>query len=824
MGRIRRVIPSMFHRRLALLGAMIVLGFMVLSGRLAWLTSVRGGSHRDQAESRLIRQSFLPTVRGRILDRKGRVLAQDRPSYDIAVSFDVISGSWAIQRSRRFAKRAHRDEWAMLDRDEREALAERYRPAYQARVERMWDLMALGAGVSRDEIDQARAGVLRRVNSVQADYTRRRAARERQKLVDAGIRIGEDEEAGIARVAASPVRETTQAHPLVRGVADDIGFRFMRLAEREQPMFLTSEVGDSALDERQPLFPGLAVIDTTSRVYPFDTLRVEIDRSTLPMPIRADGSVQIEVPDVAGLTLGRVRRGVFGPDPTRGDPGDSERRRIALEADATLRDRSLIPGVQVGDAMIDTGRYLTGDRVGRSGLESALEHELRGLRGVRVENLRTRAVRERAAIAGRDVRLTLDIHLQARVRAVLDPGVGLARVQAWHQNEDLPVGTELDAGAVVLDIGSGEILAMVSTPTPPRDGDWSARGLDQDALDLFLKVRSPYANRAIGVPYPPGSIAKALVLAGAADQGVYTPGERIEATGHYLPERTDVFRSWIYKQHGITHGDQLGRDPDGIDAMMVSSNVFFFTLGDRLGSRGIADVYRMFGLGEGFGLGIDGVWRGTIGPLDGSGNDGSTLSRDEAILLGIGQGPVTWTPLHAADAYATLARGGVRIAPTLISRAGSAPGVRRLGLPTDVVRDTLEGLLLAANDPRFGTGYDFAVGDDRDRVFNAPGVTVWGKTGTADASAIVIDGDGPDGPEPAVVVRDGDHSWYVTLASDAGGPPRYAIAVVVDYGGSGGRVSGPISNQIVHALIQEGYLGGEQASAEAIGASAGGRP
>jgi penicillin-binding protein 2 len=499
---------------------------------------------------------------------------------------------------------------------------------------------------------------------------------------------------------------------------------------------------------------------------------------------------------------------VYGADAATNDPGDAGRRRIALEADDTLRERSLIPGVRAGDGMLDTGRYLDGDRVGHSGLEASLEHELRGLRGVRVENLRTRAVRERAAIAGRDVRLTLDIHLQARVRAVLDPRVGLTRVQEWHQNHDLPVGTELDAAAVVLDIGSGEILAMVSTPTPPRDGDWSARGLSDDELDVFMRVHTPYANRAIGVPYPPGSIAKALILTGAAKEGVYTTGERIEATGHYLPNRLDVFRSWIYKQHGITHADQLGRDPDGVDALMVSSNVFFFTLGDRLGARGVSHVYRMFGLGDGFGLGIGGEWPGSIGPLDGSGNDGSTLSRDEAILLGIGQGPVTWTPLHAADAYATIARGGVRITPTLISRAGSAPRVERLELPTASVRDTLEGLRLAANDPRFGTGYDFAVGDQRDKVFNAPGVTVWGKTGTADASAIVIDDDGPEGPNPPVMMRDGDHSWYVTLVGDEGGSPRYALAVVVDYGGSGGRVSGPVANQIVHALIQEGYLRG----------------
>ncbi len=816
MGRMRRYIPSMFHRRLVLLGAVVLLGFVPLSARLLWLTGAKGHAARGEAEKRLIRQTWLPTVRGRILDRQGRVLAQDRPSYDIAVSYEVLSGEWARKKARWFAYTSNRDLWGTLDEAGKQELTGRYLPAYEARVARMWELVAQGTGTAAEELREARERAVRRVDAVQADYTARAIERERDRLIERGIAIGPDEEARIAKIASAPVREKTIAHAIVRGVSDDVGFRFMRLAEREQAMFLTSEVGDAALDEVQPLMPGLEVIDTTARVYPFETVRVEIDRSTLPRPIRADDSVQVEVGDVAGLILGSVRGKVYGSDADSGAIGDAERRRLALERDAAMRERSFIPGVRPGDGMIDTGQYLaSGDRVGHTGLEAALEHELRGLRGVRVENLQTRAVRERAAIPGHDVRLTLDIHLQARVRAILDPKLGLTRVQAWHHNADLPLGTELDAAAVVLDVGSGEILAMVSTPSPPRDGDWSGMGLSDEELDLYFKVHAPYVNRAIGKPYPPGSIAKALILCGAVKRGVYSPGERIVATGHYLPNRPDVFRSWIFKQNpGMTHADQLGRDPDSVDALMVSSNVFFFTLGDRLGPEGVAATYRMFGVGEGFGLGLGGEWAGTVGPLDGSGNDGSTLSRDESILLGIGQGPITWTPLHAAAAYATIARGGMRITPTLISREGTAPEVVNLGIPTRAVRDTLEGLRKAANDPRHGTGYDFVVDTGRDTVFNAPGVTVWGKTGTADAPWIQHDPDG-DGPEPVNTLRKGDHSWYVVLVGDEGGSPRYAISVVVDYGGSGGRVSGPIVNQIIHALIQEGYLSGDDRRAGA---------
>jgi cell division protein FtsI/penicillin-binding protein 2 len=115
----------------------------------------------------------------------------------------------------------------------------------------------------------------------------------------------------------------------------------------------------------------------------------------------------------------------------------------------------------------------------------------------------------------------------------------------------------------------------------------------------------------------------------------------------------------------------------------------------------------------------------------------------------------------------------------------------------------MDGLRQAVNGPH-ATGRTLTFNDIPEPIFNAPGVQVWGKTGTATAPPIM--GPDPDGPGPATpdVIEEGDHSWFVVLAGRD--RPRYAIAVVIDYGGSGGKVSGPIANQIIHALIAEGYL------------------
>ncbi|MFT5424065.1 MAG: penicillin-binding protein 2 [Phycisphaerales bacterium] len=792
----------MFHRRLALLGVLGVVPMLALVAQLGRLTVVQHEARNERAESKLVAVRWLPTSRGRILDRNNRVLAYDRASYDISIDYNMLDGRWAAGEARSAAYELHKADWGTMSPEAKAELAAKYLVSYQTRIDEMWSLLAELTERPEEELRAKAIEIVERVETLHASVVARRL----EKLVDERLAqrtpLEEIDVEALREQVDGPIAEQRSAHVIAADVGDTIGFRVLPMLDTKAPIRspFVYEPGQGPLEEpvfrEARLLPGVSVPDIVERIYPLDSMTVEIDTSSFPQPLAQQHTdapvVSVSGFGIAAPILGRLRDQAYAED--------AQKRRDAIAGDAQLAARALTP------RGTDRGRYLAGAAVGHSGMERAQETRLRGLRGVRVENLETGDLERLDPQPGRDLRLTIDINLQARVRAMMDPRLGLAMVQPWHGPEvpEDKYGTHLYGGAAVLDIATGEILALVSTPTEPRDGDWSVYGLAPEQVDLFRELTHPEIHKAIAKPYPPGSIAKAMILCGAERFGAYELGERIPATGHLLPDNPNAFRSWIFKQYGLTHRDQLGRDPDGSDALMVSANVFFYTLGRRLGGENLALTYKAFGLGEAFGLGIGPEFPGKVGPFNGPG-DGTDLETWDNILLGIGQGPVTWTPLHAAAAYATLARDGIYLRPRILLD-GSAPVAHDSQMSAAAISVALEGLGRVVNDPQFATGRVLRTPLGEEVIWNNAGITVWGKTGTATAPPLKADPDGPDGPLPEQTFLAGDHSWFVVMAGEEGGPPRYAVAVVMDYAGSGGRVSGPIANQIIRALVDEGYL------------------
>ncbi|MFM9958869.1 MAG: penicillin-binding transpeptidase domain-containing protein [Phycisphaerales bacterium] len=746
----------MFLRRLMLLGGLFCAAVTVLAVQGYRLTVLQGDQHTEVAESRLLNEKWTPTIRGRILDRKGRVLALDKPGFDVMVSYPVITGEWAYEQAWRDARKANRPAWPKMTAAQRDETARRLLPPYEQKLAETWARLARSLAVPPEELAETRNRIIAKVH--------RTVSTTKQRWLDQRIEkfgpLNDRGEAMSIRDVDRPVAVEREMYPVAAGASEDKLFELRRI---------------------EADLPGVQVIESAVRVYPYETMLVTMDRSHYPEPIRRDLDDQfaVQVKGVGTHILGWMR-GI------RAEDVDAQPRKDPVTGAA------------------NRARYFERDKVGAGGVEESMEKNLRGKRGVRREHLDTGELEHEPAETGADVNLTIDVNLQSRVQAIMSPESGLGSLQPWHlspiedQKAKIPLGTPLNGAAVVLDIESGEILAAVSMPTFTRDQV-------QDEPDTIFKdvVNTAYVNRVVAKPYPPGSIVKPIILASAVSQGVHSLGHFIDCTGHLYPNQPTAYRCWIFKQnHGDTHASYFNGPLNPVQALAASCNIYFFTLGRALGVDGIRTWYSAFGVGTPFNLGIGQEWPGSIlKKLPGPGGKIEPPQLQDAIFMGIGQGPIDWTPLHAADAYATIARGGTRIVPRILKDAPvKATSLRLDAAACDA---SLDGLFAAANDMDYGTGSRLNIDGLKLPMFNHPDLDVRGKTGTAAAPRIFADID-DDGDKE--IAREGDHSWYLVLVGPKGKSPKYAIGAVMEYAGSGGRVSGPIVNQIIWALKAEGYL------------------
>lgn len=776
MLKLKQAIPSMFHRRLLLLTTGVVLVCSVLFAQLFRLSVVQGDDRLRDAMARLDRRTFLPTYRGRILDRYGRELARDTASYHVSVEFSVINESWSRNEAYRKARNQHGDAWDALSPEERSAAMERHRPEFDAVIDAFWRDFLDIADIDREELEARKDRIKKRIVALALHIHQKQREAYEQKFGDAAAR----------EFKPDPILEQQSPHVILPRIDDEAKFAFARLAEE---------------------YPGmLGIPDAFKREYPYQTHTIQLDRSTLPKPLRPRPGesplVDIEVIGVADHITGAVRGRAYKADILR----------------RPFRDKN------TGE--IDLGGYRSSDAVGSRGIELVYEDLLRGLRGQIHRRVDTGQYDRTEHTPGLDVQLTIDVNLQARVQAVLSPEFGLTRVHQYQTGWDfpadmngvprpmaLPKGYPLNSAAVVLDVRTGDILAMVSMPTV---------AMGETMTKEEVAINHPITNRPVEAIYPPGSIIKPLVLSAAVMSGAHNQDMAITCTGHYFPNSTKP-RCWIYREHfGMrTHGPLVVEE-----ALARSCNIYFYTLADRLGMGRLTQWYRHFGLGEPLDVGLLHT-ETTDGRIKRVGESGGNLPsteyiedlrakrllKFETVIAGIGQGPVTWTPVQAANAYAMLARRGKIKDASLIYNDEGRPRPREQEVTLDIDRRLvdriLEGLRRSVTES-IGTGYQLRYRDrSAEPIIRATNVTVWAKTGTAQAAqALEIDTDGDGKPDRKVEKL--DHAWFVGLVGPEGSEPLYAIAVVVEYGGSGGRTAGPIADQIIRALQAEHYLpGGE---------------
>ncbi|MDY6913876.1 MAG: penicillin-binding transpeptidase domain-containing protein [Planctomycetota bacterium] len=398
--------------------------------------------------------------------------------------------------------------------------------------------------------------------------------------------------------------------------------------------------------------------------------------------------------------------------------------------------------------------YLAGDKIGISGVEKMCEPVLRGRRGYRRLKRGGPVLQDVPSSPGDDVQLTLDVALQAELQRIFIKQTGGVK----------------NGCVVVLSVPRGEVLAMVSIP------GYDLNRYRRDINDLIHDdVNFRLRSRTVAQQYPPGSTVKPITALAGLGEGVITLRTTYNCNGYLLPPGAPHrFACWIAKRGG-SHGPLAV-----VDAIKNSCNIFFYHVGEKLQRRRSAllcEWFERFGFGQVPGTGLPEEVAGRL--------PGRIEYIGEARMLGIGQGPVSVTPLHVANAMAAIARDGEFLSPVLVRDAG--PHQTRLSLPLrqEYIQAVQRGMREVCRPG--GTAYAYLSGA---KAEGEPlEVDVCGKTGTA----------GTGTPR-------GDMAWFVGFAPHD--RPQIAFAVVVEYVTEGGGASnaGPVGRELIRICKRLGYI------------------
>jgi penicillin-binding protein 2 len=279
-----------------------------------------------------------------------------------------------------------------------------------------------------------------------------------------------------------------------------------------------------------------------------------------------------------------------------------------------------------------------------------------------------------------------------------------------------------------------------------------------------------------------------IVCLAAMEAGLATANTRISCTGH-----VDVGDTRFHCWHRIGHGEL-----DMIGAIEQSCDVYLYEIAKKVGIDRINAMAHRFGLGEISGIDLSGERRGLIPSREWKlATLGTRWQVGETMNTGIGQGFVLATPLQLATMTARLANGGLAINPHIIAAHGVINDIPNMGLNAAnlaVIRKSMRAVTMGAR------------GTARKAALKIPDWEMAGKTGTVQVRRISL------AERKAGITknadrrwRDRDHALFVAFAPyDA---PRYAIAVVVEHGGSGSSVAAPIARDVIAELHRLNPLG-----------------
>jgi penicillin-binding protein 2 len=435
---------------------------------------------------------------------------------------------------------------------------------------------------------------------------------------------------------------------------------------------------------------------------------------------------------------------------------------------------------------LDRAAYAGTSHTGKTGVESSFESDLHGDAGYRhlITNARGRQVPsdsselldslpvDQSPTPGSNVYLSIDLDLQRLASEALEGRRG---------------------ALVALDPWTGEILALVSTPS--FDPNLFAVGMTTSQYrELQDNPDRPLFNRALRGTYPPGSTIKPMLALAALETGATNMTRKSLCRGFYtLPNNPHRYRDWKPQGHGPV---------DLHDAIEQSCDVYFYEVSGEVGIDAMHDYLSRFGLGTTTGVDVLGESSGLVPSREWkrqafSDRDNQRWYHGETVIASIGQGYMLATPLQLASAAATLATRGKRYKPHMVAAVEDGlTGERRIIQPErmpDVeisneiywdyvlgaMRDVMQGTRGTARAVGLGAPYEMA-----------------GKSGTAQVVSIAQDKEYDD---EELEERQRDHALFISFAPFD--EPRIAVALIVENGESGSGVAAPIARSIMDAYL-----------------------
>ena len=448
--------------------------------------------------------------------------------------------------------------------------------------------------------------------------------------------------------------------------------------------------------------------------------------------------------------------------------------------------------------------YLSGEICGREdGVEYVCETILRGRRGELFRDIDGQLSRTDIQF-GKDVSLTLDIELQQRIENYLT---------TYKHDPNCGPGMSV----VVIDVGTGDILALVSIPV------FDLNRARYDYSDLINDPDKPLINRAINEWYPPGSVVKPLILIAGLESGKITPDEVIGCPAQKAPMNWPS--CWLYNRYGTGHDGRW--ENNARKAIRGSCNIYFSRLADRIEPQVLQQWLFKFGYGRNIlsapayiaetehsrnlrqlpGVISNTIPRGAISNFE----QIRPLRESERRWFGIGQGDLRVTPLQVANAMAAIARGGLYKPPRLFLESPQEP--ESTSTPKIEHRESsIEDRLSAVASSKAETSsIDLNISPETLAVIYDGMSAVVSKTGGTAYSIFApiltslaeqdIKVYGKTGS-----TEDPEHAWFAGFAID-GANRSIAIAVVVEGGQHGSSDAAPLARDIIQFCFDYGYIG-----------------